>query len=140
MPELSSDTLPAGFHDGWYRDPSDTIHVLTFHATYFGILESAAAAKSEFAVAFSYPHTLDVRKQKKLTVTLTSTLPGKLALVLRKGSHVVAKTMIAVTAKKTTATLVLPAHLAKGICRLTAVLTAGKERNARVVDVKVSGG
>jgi hypothetical protein len=38
IPTLPGTTLPAGQQDGYYRDASGAVHVLTLHATYFGVI------------------------------------------------------------------------------------------------------
>ena len=40
IPKLSGTTLPAGQQDGYYLDSSGTVHILTLHATYFGVIGS----------------------------------------------------------------------------------------------------
>jgi hypothetical protein len=140
MPQLGSDTLPSGFHDGWYRDADNTIHIFTLHATYFGLLDNLTAAKPEFSVLFAYPRKLNASSRHLFTVSLVSSLPGELALVLRRGSSVAVKKSAAVAGTTTNRiSLRLPKRLRAGMYRFTAVLTAGRERYARVVSIRVSG-
>lgn len=40
IPLLAGTTLPAGQQDGYYRDAVGAVHVLTLHASYFGLLGS----------------------------------------------------------------------------------------------------
>jgi hypothetical protein len=38
IPKLPGTTLPAGQQDGYYRDATGAVHILTMHATYFGVI------------------------------------------------------------------------------------------------------
>jgi len=38
IPKLSGTSLPAGQQDGYYVDSAGAVHILTLHATYFGLL------------------------------------------------------------------------------------------------------
>ncbi|MHB8650931.1 MAG: fibronectin type III domain-containing protein, partial [Gaiellaceae bacterium] len=40
IPLLAGTTLPAGQQDGYYGDAAGAVHILTLHATYFGLLGS----------------------------------------------------------------------------------------------------
>jgi Ca2+-binding RTX toxin-like protein len=138
MPELRSNVLPPGFRDGWYRDRAGGIHVLTLHATYFALLSERAQAKPEFAVTWSYGHTVRLSQSHVLQVQLSSTLPGAAVAVLRRGSQVVAQGAIALASSTTTGLrLALSKRLRPGTYRLTVVVTAGKQRYTRVVPVAI---
>ena len=54
IPELGSSTLLHGLTDGWYRDNHGDLHILTLHATIFGLLSKGtglAAAQSRLPSA-----------------------------------------------------------------------------------------
>ena len=82
LPLLSGTTLPPGFRDGWFRDAGGTVHVLTLHATYFGVV-SQASARSQSAVTFSYTHPLRLARSHTVNVFVAPTLPGMATAVLR---------------------------------------------------------
>lgn len=142
MPQLATDSLPSGFVDGWFRTPADEVHVFTLHATDFALLAATAQVKEEFALGFSYPSrlTLHGKKPKRLTVTVTPSLPARLALVLRRASSVIAKRSVSLHSRRSIVSLVLPRTLRAGTYRLTAVAMAGRTSVDRVVTVHVSRG
>jgi hypothetical protein len=76
---LSSHDLPSGVPAGFYRDPSGTVHVLTTHLTYFGLLR-AASSKLAFRVVGTVRYVAGV--QKTVAVRLQSTRAAKVTATL----------------------------------------------------------
>jgi hypothetical protein len=107
MPQLAGTTLPDGYKDGWYRDAKGAIHVLTLHATYFGLLASPSNAKPELIAKVS----VSTPAGSTLHVRVGATLPGSASIVLRAGSHVLARSSGAVgTRARHDFLLLLPAR------------------------------
>jgi hypothetical protein len=79
LPALSSHDLPGGVPAGFYRDSSGTVHVLTTHLTYFGLLR-AASSKLAFRVVGTVRYV--VGAQKTVAVRLQSTRAVKVTASL----------------------------------------------------------
>jgi len=76
---LSSHDLPSGVPAGFYRDLSGTVHVLTTHLTYFGLLR-AASSKLAFRAVGTVRYVVGV--QKTIAVRLQSTRAVKVTAAL----------------------------------------------------------
>jgi hypothetical protein len=140
MPRLAGTTLPSGFVDGWYRDRSGDVHVLTRHATYFGLLDRTVSVTHELRAAVRVAKRLDLRRSHTLRLRLTATLPSRVVIALRRGGHVIAT--IARTVRKGRArafSLRVPRATGAGIARLAVTVTAGAERYRTARAVRLRG-
>jgi YVTN family beta-propeller protein len=90
IPEVPSPpTLPDGWPDGWYTDGSGTLHVLTRHATYFGLLDSTSTFAPALDVAFGVRRHVNLNYRHGLMLYLLPTLPSTCTVTLRRGDEVV---------------------------------------------------
>lgn len=107
IPELSGTSLPAGQQDGWYRDGT-TVHVLTRHATSFGLLTGLELHASAPARVRA-----DARR---IVVSLAPELPTTVRLVLtdRRGKVLATRTA-ALPAGATKRSLPLPKAARRGL-------------------------
>jgi adhesin/invasin len=79
LPALTSHALPDGVGAAFFRDDSGTVHVLTTHLTYFGLLR-APASKLAFRVVGSVRYVLG--KQTTVAARLQSTRTAKITAAL----------------------------------------------------------
>ncbi|MGI9186481.1 MAG: hypothetical protein ACR2J9_02995, partial [Gaiellales bacterium] len=129
MPELAGTTLPDGYRDGWYRAADGTIHVLTMHATDFGVLKAGAKVRSALTLTVKAPASLTAANARVRTTVMAS-LPAKMTFVLRtaSGTRVTLRTTSAKASRSTVVQLDIPARLRKpGRCTLIVSATAGRE-------------
>ncbi len=70
VPALTSLSLPDGQVDGWFRDSNNTVHILTRHLTYFGLLVPSAS-KLAFQVFGTVRFTWGVDKYVGARISLT---------------------------------------------------------------------
>jgi hypothetical protein len=81
LPSLGSHALPGGVAAGFFRDDQGTVHILTTHLTYFGLMR-APASKLAFRVVGSVHYvlgkqtTVAARLQSTRTANVTATLFG----------------------------------------------------------------
>jgi hypothetical protein len=76
VPQLTGTTLPAGYLDGWFRDSTGSVHLLTLHATDFGTLAAGSKVTSALQFEVMVKRTLNLNYGHKIVVHLTSSLPG----------------------------------------------------------------
>ena len=147
LPKLASDTLPEGQADGYFVDTNGSVHVLTRHLTFFGVLmpkshkgsKSPRAAKAT-KLAMSVSGSV-VRLQgggRRISVTVRMTKPARVVATLYSphGERVQSWTRT-VGAGASTLNLILPAaKLYKGIC--TMVLQAESDGQTTQSAIPVS--
>ena len=71
VPALTSLSLPDGQVDGWFRDSNNTVHILTRHLTYFGLLVPSNTTKLSFQVYGTVRYTWGVDKYVGARISLT---------------------------------------------------------------------
>jgi hypothetical protein len=124
IPHIASPPdLPAGWPDGWYRDASSTLHILTRHATYFALLTQQSTAINALRLTFSTASRIDLGRTQKLVLKVRSTLPAQLALTLTRGGTRLGSWHPTVNATNRTITVFLP-RVALHAGRRTLVLRA----------------
>jgi Ca2+-binding RTX toxin-like protein len=137
IPQVAGPALPLGQRDGWYRDATGAIHILTRHLTYFGVLVPAA----KVSVSVQAPARLDLRRSRNLPVTVTATTAGQATISLvSQRRKTVARARIRVGAGVTHVTLRVPKTARNGRYTLVTVLatpTGSATQRRRVV---VTGG
>jgi hypothetical protein len=82
IPLLTGTTLPAGERDGWYRDGAGLLHVLTRHATYYGLAQ-------QLDLKYGIKRTLHLRKQATLVLYASPTLDSVVKVTLMRGKTAV---------------------------------------------------
>jgi hypothetical protein len=115
-------TLPAGWPDGWYRDADGTLHILTAHATYFGLLTQTNAVAKALRLFHGLRPTLNLNRTHVLVLHLRSTLPVTVVVTLRRGGRTLRTWRVAATSVAEVARLTLPAG-ARRIGKETVTLT-----------------
>lgn len=130
IPLLSGTTLPAGQSDGYYLDGAGAVHILTMHATYFGLIGDLVlktwnparfqvGAKSVFAY-------LAPERQTNATV------------VLETHAGVALKSLkVALAAGSTKVKIPLPAGLKAGIYLVKVTATSGPSSVQRILVVRL---
>ncbi|HET8892833.1 MAG TPA: fibronectin type III domain-containing protein [Gaiellaceae bacterium] len=132
IPLLSGTTLPAGQQDGYYTNASGTVHILTLHATYFGLIGDLVLQTwnpASFPVGsksiFVY---LATHRQADATVVLethSGTALGSLKVTLPAGS--------------TKVKLPLPTGLKAGIYLVKVNATTGPSSVQRILVLRLVG-
>lgn len=107
IPLLSGTTLPAGQQDGYYRDAAGTVHILSRHATYFGLIAGLVLKTGNRP---SFPIG-----SKNIYVFLAPERKAAATVTLETRSGTVLKTL----------SLTLPVHTTRLRIPLPAGLTAG---------------
>src|SRR5262249_49399273 len=79
LPALSSHDLPGGVPAGFFRDQNGTVHVLTTHLTYFGLLRPASSKLVLGAVGTA---RYVVGAQRTIAMRLQSTRAARVAVTL----------------------------------------------------------
>ena len=126
IPRITGPRLPNGYADGWFAAADGSIHVLTTHATDFGIL----AKGTKIAPALRLTAVSTKRQGAKLTVRVATSLPARIQVRLQGASATAART------SSTSLTLRIPAQCTKKACTLVVRATAGGETAARTVRVR----
>jgi hypothetical protein len=124
IPHLGSSSLLPGLTDGYYRDSQGALHILTRHATIFGLLKSSVglnAAREPAGFGFQ------VRAgSKNLLLRVQATRAGSLAIALTGAGHIVASWRRKVPASLQLLKLSLPRTLhGSGANQLHLTLAAG---------------
>jgi hypothetical protein len=132
MPELAGQTLPAGFKDGWYRDTNGTVHVLTLHATYFGLLASPKDARPELEAMVSAPKTLHATA-RETKVRVRSTLPATVQISLRSAHLAIHRSAAVSVGAAHVFTLPLPQPLHTARVTITVTVIAGRSHATKVL-------
>jgi hypothetical protein len=129
IPLLASPTLPPGLDDGYYRDNLGTLHILTRHATEYGLVVSGTSLKPvPEPLALGYTVNPRVVIGHPLTLTLTATRPAKIEIVLRKTSRTVTTWHRTVGTTPTDLTLALPTRVQPGSYNVELTASAGTSR------------
>ncbi len=126
MPQLTGTTLPAGYHDGWFRDAANNVHVLTLHATDFATLTAGSQVAKALRLTVGFVRTLNLNQGHSVRVRLASTLPGTATVTFTVKGKLVKKVTSKLTGRGQVVLLVLPKaarHASLG--RLTVKANAG---------------
>jgi hypothetical protein len=126
IPRITGPRLPNGYADGWFAAADGSIHVLTTHATDFGILAKGA----KIAPALRLTAVSTKRQGAKLMVRVATSLPARIQVRLQGASATAVRT------SSTSLTLRIPAQCATKACTLVVRATAGGETAARTVRVR----
>ncbi len=113
-------TLPTGWPDGWYRDSSGTVHILTRHATYYAELTNNNGITQALQLTVSVSRTLNIVSTRVITLHLNSSFPSVATIELSRGSRRIAAWREHVSATSLLYVLQLPrSGLQKGSATLT---------------------
>lgn len=135
----SPPVLPAGWPDGWYRADDGVLHVLTRHATLFGLLASRSTVVKALRLGFKTPSRITPSRRPVLVVRLSTTLPGTVTVTLRHAARAVGSWHLHAGTASRAVRLVLPLRArAPGTYRLTVLERAGGETAARSGSVVVT--
>ena len=80
-------TLPSGWSDGWYRDSSGSVHILTLHATDYALLTSNSAVAQALVLTASVARKLNIDKTTVISLHLASSFPSTATITLTRGSR-----------------------------------------------------
>ena len=139
LPALSSDTLPAGQADGYFRDASGAVHVLTRHLTFFGILGAQGPAAAELALTVTGTAVGRAGGARRIAVSLHITKRAIIRASLRSAAgKLIAVWTRPVPAGASTLNLSLPAgEVYRGACTIVLRATAGGQVTLRTVAVRL---
>jgi hypothetical protein len=133
-----AEALPAGWPDGWYLDSAGLVHVFTRHATYFAMLGAGSHTKAAFQLRYGVKRSLNLNYGHRLTVHVQSTLPSQLVVSLLRGSKKLGSWRRTLGTDAQALRIVLPkAARHRGKLKLTVAATAGAERSAHTVTLKL---
>jgi hypothetical protein len=128
IPALGSASLLTGLTDGYYRDSEGALHILTLHATIFGLLRSGTGLKAvpePLALGYRISASLPLTA-RKLPVDVEGTHAGVLTVRLTRAGRDVASWRRTLTAAPHALELPLPAALhAAGRYAIVLSLAAG---------------
>jgi hypothetical protein len=132
IPSIGSSPLLPGLEDGYYRDSQGALHILTRHATIFGLLSSGTGLKpAQEPVAFGLRVT---PARGKLSILVVPTRGGKLTVELRTAGKTVGSMNRTVPAAPRTFQLPVAA---KGKLQVVVDLRAGGKRVAQSTSVQM---
>jgi len=133
-----SSTLPPGLADGFYRDNHGGLHILTLHATIFGLLKSGLGVKVVAEpLAFGYLAASRVPAGGKLMLLVQSTQPATLTVGLARG-RTLATWKERLSGVPRGFALTPPASArTPGRYRLTLTVAAGKAHRTRASTVRI---
>ena len=132
IPHLSGTTLPVGQQDGYYLDSSGTVHILTLHATYFGLIGNLVLKTWNRA---SFPVG-----SKNIFVYLAPQRQADATLVLETHSgKTLGSLKVTLPAGSTRVKIPLPAALKAGIYLVKVTATSGPASVQRILVVRLSG-
>jgi hypothetical protein len=136
IPKLPGTTLPNGWSDGWYWDAQSSLHVLTLHATYYGMLKKGSKTAQALTLTLTAARPLNLTHGDRLTARLRSTFPGQATATLLAAGKSIAAQRITLTGKPQTLTLTLPpAARRSGSGKLTVHATAISEHASATVAI-----
>lgn len=118
IPKLSGTSLPAGQQDGYYTAANGAVHVLTMHATYFGLLTGLSLWGGTKSHAKHTAKSIVVHLATGRTSVATVSLVNHSGRTLRT-----VKTALGAGGKALK--LALPAHLKRGTYRIRVKATSG---------------
>jgi hypothetical protein len=139
IPQITSPpTLPDGWSDGWYRDVSGTLHILTLHATYFGLLAAGTKVQHALGLAFGVRRTIDLDRTHSFVLHLQPTLPAKANVVLTRAGRTVGSWSAALTLSPRALTITIPKRARKlGTESLRITVSAAGETISKRVTLKL---
>ena len=130
IPKLSGTTLPAGQQDGYFLDSSGTVHILTMHATYFGVLGNLVLQtwnRPSFLVG-----------SPRVFVYLAPERQASATLVLETHAGAALKTLqLTLPAGSTRVQVPLPAGLKAGIYLVKVNATSGPSSVQRILVLRL---
>ncbi len=143
IPELGSSSLLTGLTDGWYRDRQGDLHILSLHATIFGLLSKGTgvtAGQEPAALGYQVARKLP-RGGATLSLLVQPTRAGALTVTLTRKGRTLASWHRSLPAASRLLKLTLPrAASTAGADRLSLVLKAGGKVVTHAVSVTVVGG
>jgi len=129
IPLLSGTALPAGQQDGFYRDSSGTVHILTLHATYFGVLGDLVM---QTYIRPSFP-----KGSRNVFVYLAPQRPASATVVLETHAGKALKSMkVTLPAGSTRLKIPLPAGLHEAIYLVKVNAASGPSSVQRILVVR----
>jgi uncharacterized repeat protein (TIGR02059 family) len=108
IPALTGTTLPPGYRDGWYRDSAGTLHILTLHATYFGLLEKGSTVAAAFTLSSGTRLGLNLNYRHGLQLYLASSLPSNATITLSRAGKTLGIWHAATTSKARALAITIP--------------------------------
>jgi hypothetical protein len=139
LPALSSNALPVGQADGYFRDASGAVHVLTRHLTFFGILGAQGPAAAKLALTVTGTAVGRAGSARRIAVSVHITKPATIRASLRSAAGKLIEVWTrSVPAGASTLNLTLPAgEVYRGACTIVLRATAGGQVTLRTVAVRL---
>jgi hypothetical protein len=138
IPRLPGSVLLDGLTDGYYKDSLGTVHILTLHATDFGLLTTTAgkaAVPERLALGYSVPARITVGG--KLRAEILATGEGELTVTLTQGGKTIATWHTKLGPAAKTLALPLPVTAKTGRYRLELALSGARNRVAHGTAVRL---
>jgi hypothetical protein len=129
IPRLPGSTLLAGLTDGYYKDSLGALHILTLHATDFGLLTATAgkaAAPEPLSLGYSIPAR--IKAGGNLRAEVLATRAGALTVTVTHGGKTLATGHARLTTAAKTLSLPLPVTAKPGVYELRLAISAGPDR------------
>ena len=83
IPRIPGPTLPTGFPDGWFRAGDGSIHVLTMHATDFGVLKRGQKLQAVLTTTVRAPRVVNLQSASGFEIVVTTSLPATSVIALQ---------------------------------------------------------
>jgi hypothetical protein len=136
IPRLPGSTLLDGLADGYYKDSLGTVHILTLHATDFGLLTSTAGkAAGPEPPALGYSVPVRITAGGKLRAEVLAASGGALTVTLMHRGRALSTWRAKLGAAPRTLSLPVPAPAKPGAYTLELALSAAGTRVAHHIAV-----
>jgi hypothetical protein len=109
IPRITGTMLPAGYRDGWYRAADGTTHVLTLHATDFGVLKKGQKLRAALVATVRAPRAVNLHASTGFEIIVSTSLPATTVIALRTPSGRRIPVRQAQTSRSTAVAIRLPA-------------------------------
>jgi hypothetical protein len=124
--------------DGYYKDSLGALHILTLHATDFGLLTTPAgkaAAPEPLSLGYSIPAR--IKAGGNLRGEVLATRAGALTITLTHGGKTLATRHAELTTAPKTLSIPLPVTARAGVYKLKLAISAGPDHVAHGTRVLV---
>lgn len=84
---VSPPNLHAGWLDGWYRDASGELHILTTHTKFFALLRSGTTVMPALRLTYGVSRQINLDVRHTIVLYVQPTFPATLTATLRRNGH-----------------------------------------------------
>jgi hypothetical protein len=142
IPRLANPpTLPSDWIDGWYRAGDGTLHILTRHATYFGLLTAKSTVAAALQLTYGLRRHLNLNYRHSLVLHVRPSFPAALTVTLKRQGKKLASWHARLSATARAITLTLPQNARRrGVATLVLSVSGAGESVTRSVPITIAAG